>query len=75
MYVFINTVITRVKNASPDMILTAFDVEFHEKQNEIPPEVCRPFKKPEKNNVEKVDPQKVETKQCQKSGFIGSYIP
>ena len=70
MYVFINMVITRVKNASPDMILTAFEVKFHEKQNEIPPQVCRPFKKLEKktmstkwtlkklekNNVDKVGP-------------------
>ena len=46
-------VITRVKNASPSMILTAFDVKFHAKQNEIPPEVCRPFKKPEKNQCRK----------------------
>ena len=52
-------VITRFKNASPDIILTAFDVEFHEKKDEIPPEVCRPLKKLKKNNVEKVDPQKV----------------
>ena len=41
-------VITRVKNASPDMILTAFDVTFNEKKDEMLPEVCRPFKKAEK---------------------------
>ena len=61
-------VITQVRNASPDMILTAFDVKFHEKQDELPPEVCRPFKKPEKNYVEQVDPKKVEKKQCRTSG-------
>ena len=55
-------VITRVKNASPDMILKAFDVKIHEKHNEIPPEICRPFKNLKKNNVEKVDPQNTENK-------------
>ena len=30
---------------SPDMILTAFDVKFHEKKDEIPPRACRPPKK------------------------------
>ena len=59
-------VIPRVKNASPDMILTAFDVKFREKQNEIPPEACRPLTTLKKNNVEKVDPQTVKQKQCQK---------
>ena len=38
MYVFINMVVTRVKNRSPDMILTAFDGKFHEKKDELPPE-------------------------------------
>ena len=38
-------VITRVKNRSPDMILTAFDGKFHEKKDEIPPRACRPPKK------------------------------
>ena len=57
-------VITRVKNASPGMILTAFDVKFHGKKDEMPPEVCRPLKKLKKNNVEKVGPQKVKKKQC-----------
>ena len=42
MYVFINIVITQVKNESPDMILTAFDRKFHEKKDEIPPGVHRP---------------------------------
>ena len=44
------------------MILTAFDVKFHETKNEIPPEACRPSKKLKKNNVEKVDSQKVKQK-------------
>ena len=35
-------VITRAKNGSPDMILSAFDVKFNEKQNEIPPRPRRP---------------------------------
>ena len=42
MVIFINMVITRVKNGSPDMILTAFDGKFHEKKDEIPPGACRP---------------------------------
>ena len=50
------------------MILTPFNVNFHEKKDELPPEVCRPLKKLKKNNVDKVDPQKVEKKQCRKSG-------
>ena len=41
MYVFTNMVITRVKNRSPDMILTAFDGKFDEKKDEIPPGVHR----------------------------------
>ena len=36
MVTFINMVITRVANGSPDMILTAFDGTFHEKKDEIP---------------------------------------
>ena len=36
---------------SPDMILTAFDMKFDEKKDEIPPEACRPLKKLKKNNV------------------------
>ena len=32
MYTFINMVMTRVKNRSPDMILTAFDGKFDEKK-------------------------------------------
>ena len=47
-------VITQFKNGSPDMILTAFEVKFQEKKDEMPPEVCRPLKKLKKNNVEKV---------------------
>ena len=42
MCVFINMVITRVKNGSPDMILTPFDRKFHEKKDEIPPKAHRP---------------------------------
>ena len=52
-----------------------FDVKFHEKKDELPPGACRPSKKLKKNNVEKVDPKKVEKKQCRQSGFIYSYIP
>ena len=59
MYVFINVVITRAKNRSPDMILTAFDVKVDEKNDEIPPEACRSVKKLKKINVEKLDPLKV----------------
>ena len=57
MVIFIDMVITRVKNGSPDMILTAFHRKFHEKKDEIPPEASRPSKKLNKNNVEKVNPQ------------------
>ena len=39
---------------SPDMILTAFDVKFHETKDELPLGACRPLKKLKKNNVEKV---------------------
>ena len=45
---------------SPDMILIAFDMKFNEKNDEIPPTVSRPSKKSNKNNVEKVNPKKVE---------------
>ena len=41
------------------MILTAFDVKFHENKNEIPPEACRPLKKLKTNNVENLGPKKV----------------
>ena len=44
------------------MILTAFDVKFHEKKDEIPPEACRPLKNLKKNIVEKANPQKVRNK-------------
>ena len=30
---------------SLDMILTAYDVKFHETKNELPPKACRPPKK------------------------------
>ena len=55
-------VITRFKNASPEMILTAFDVKFRETKDEIPPRACGPNKKSDKNNVPKVDAQKVRKK-------------
>ena len=42
MVTFIKMVITRVKNGSPDRILTAFAGKFDEKKNEIPPGICRP---------------------------------
>ena len=42
MVIFLNMVITRVKNGFPDMIMTAFDGKFHEKKDEIPPGSCRP---------------------------------
>ena len=68
-------VITLGTNASPDMILTAFDRQIHEKKYEIPPEACRPSKKLNKKQCRKSGSKKVETKQCRKSGFIDSYIP
>ena len=75
MFTFMKMVITRVTNGSPDMILTAFDGKFHEKKDELPPEAHRHLKMLKQNNVEKVDPQKVEKKQCRKGGSICSYIP
>ena len=70
------------------MIFSAFDVKFDETKNEIPPGACRPSNKQKKNNVDKVNPQKVEKnnvekvdtqnvekKQCRKGGFIYAYIP
>ena len=42
------------------------DVKFHEKQNDIPPEGCRPYKKPGKNNAETVNHQKVENNDVEK---------
>ena len=42
MVTFINMVITRVENWSPNMIPVAFDRKFDEKQDEIPPGICRP---------------------------------
>ena len=49
------------------MILTAFDVKFHEKKDELPPRACRPSKKLNKNNVEKVDSQKVKKQTMSKT--------
>ena len=37
-HMFTKLVITRAGNGSSDMILTAFDVKFHEKKHELPPE-------------------------------------
>ena len=42
MVTFIKIVITLVKNASPDMILTRFAGKFDEEKDEIPPGICRP---------------------------------
>ena len=42
MVIFISIDITRVKNGSPDMILTALNRKFNETKNEIPPRACRP---------------------------------
>ena len=42
MVTFINMVLTRVKNESPDMILTTLDRKFHKKKDEIPPGACKP---------------------------------
>ena len=41
------------------MILTALDVKFNEKKDEIPPRACRPSKKVKHISVQEVDPQKV----------------
>ena len=50
------------------MILTPFDVKFHKKKNELPPRACRPLKKLEKNDVEKVNPKKVKKNNVDKEG-------
>ena len=42
MYAFINMVITRVENGSPDMIPVAFERKFDEKFDEIPSGIYRP---------------------------------
>ena len=42
MVISINMVITRNKNGSPDMILTAFDGKFNDTKDEIPPGACNP---------------------------------
>ena len=42
MVTFIKMVITRLTNGSPDMIPTAFERKFDEKEDEIPPGICRP---------------------------------
>ena len=36
-------VITRVENWFPDMIPVAFEGQFDEEKDEIPPEICRPY--------------------------------
>ena len=60
-------VITRVTNASPDMILTPLDVNFHETKDGMYPGACRPFKKLKKQG-RKREPQQIATKQCRTSG-------
>ena len=42
MVTFIKMVITRVKNKSPDMIMTPFDGKFDETKDETPPGLHRP---------------------------------
>ena len=43
---------------SPDMILTAFDVKFHEKKDELPPEAWNPQTKIKKSQkVRKMQPK------------------
>ena len=42
LIISINIVRTRDTNGSPDMILTAFDVKFHEKKDELPPGAVDP---------------------------------
>ena len=69
-------VITGVKNASPDMILTPFDGFVNEKKDEIPSDACRPLKKLKQKQCRKSGhPKSREKKQCRKSGFIYAYIP
>ena len=50
MYAFINMVITRVENGSPDMIPVAFERKFDELKDELPPEAHRPLKTLKQNN-------------------------
>ena len=47
---------------SPDMILSAFDVKFHEKEDEIPPRACRPSKSKEKRQFAGYELNQVEKK-------------
>ena len=54
MVTFIKMVITRVKNGSPDMILTAFEGKFDEKKDELPPEAHRPLKTVKKKQCRKM---------------------
>ena len=42
MVTFMKMVITRIENASPDMIPVAFERKFDEKKDEIPPGIYRP---------------------------------
>ena len=50
------------------MILTPFDVKFHNKKNELLPRACRPLKKLKKSNVEKVAPKEVKKNNVDKEG-------
>ena len=69
MYVFIDMVTTRVTNGSPDMILTAFDVKFHVKKDEIPPGACRPSKK-----LKKTMPKKWTSKKLKKQTMSKKWV-
>jgi hypothetical protein len=42
MFTFMEVVITRVENWSPDMIPVAFERKFDELKDEIPPGIYRP---------------------------------
>ena len=66
-------VITSVKNGSPDMIPVAFEREFDELKDELPPDAHRPLKTLKQKQWVKVGSQKVEKKQWVKEG-IYSYI-
>ena len=49
----------RPQGGGPDMILTAFDVKFHEKQDELPPGACNPQTKIKKTHklIKKMQPK------------------
>ena len=68
IYVFINMVITRVKNGSPDIILTAFDGKFHGQKDELPPKAFRPPKTLLKTTLRKWPPKKLKKNNADKEG-------